>query len=631
MAGIANVLTALQFERVLAPTGPFSGHICRPIDGKMPHKVAFIQCVGSRDVSREANLNYCSAVCCMYATKQAILLKEEHPETDVAIFYIDMRTFGKGYEGFYDRAKKMGIRYIRFKPSYLEEIPGNRDLRIRYINESGETVNEEFNLVILSCGMGPAEENKILAEKFGFELNEFGFCKTDMFAPVETTREGIYSLGVFNGPKDISESVTQGSAAVVKALSLLADAKGTLIKDKVYPPEKDVAGQDARIGVFICHCGKNIASVVDVPAVVEYAKKLPNVVYAENFLYACSADSGEKMKHIINEYALNRMIVASCTPRTHEPLFQENMKEAGLNPHLFEMANIRDQCAWVHTNEPEMATKKAKDIIKMAVSKSKLREPLYSKVIDVNHNCLIIGGGLAGMTAALDLANQGFETYLLEQSDALGGNLRRLKFLLDGQDPQQKLQDMIQKVQSHPKIKVFMKSEILKSEGSVADFKTEFRSNGETHTLAHGAVIIATGAEEYKPHGVSVRPERECHDPARAGGQAGQRRVHCQYRGDDPVCRLPGRGPALLQPGVLLPGSEERPEDQGAEARNQRVHPVPRPADLRLQRAALLQGQGEGREVHPVRRGQEAHGHRRWQPGSHVLRSAAAGGPHHQH
>lgn len=495
----ANVLTALQFERVLAPTGPYSGHICRPIDGKMPHKVAFIQCVGSRDVSREANLNYCSAVCCMYATKQAILLKEEHPETDVAIFFIDMRTFGKGYEGFYDRAKKMGVRYIRFKPSYVEETPGNRDLRIRYINESGETVAEEFEMVILSCGMGPAAENRQLAEKFGFELDQFGFCKTDMFAPVETTREGVYSLGVFNGPKDISESVTQGSAAVVKALSLLSDAKGTLIKDKVYPAERDIAGQDARIGVFICHCGKNIASVVDVPAVVEYARTLPGVAYAENFLYACSADSGERMKHIINEYALNRMIVASCTPRTHEPLFQENMKEAGLNPYLFEMANIRDQCSWVHTDEPEMATKKAKDVVKMAVSKSRLREPLYPKVIDVNQSCLIIGGGLAGMTAALDLGNQGFQTYILEQKEVLGGNLRRLKYLIDGQDPQQKLAELVQKVENHPRIKVFLKTEILKAEGSVADFKTEFRSNGETHSLAHGAVIIATGAEEYRP------------------------------------------------------------------------------------------------------------------------------------
>jgi heterodisulfide reductase subunit A-like polyferredoxin len=495
----ANVLTALQFERVLAPTGPFSGHICRPLDGKMPHKVAFIQCVGSRDVSKEANLNYCSAVCCMYATKQAILLKEEHPATEVTIFFIDMRTFGKGYEGFYDRAKKMGIRYVRFKPSYVEEIPGSRNLRLRYISESGQTITEEFEMVILSSGMGPAEENKELAEKFGFELNEFGFCKTDMFRPVETSREGIYSLGVFNGPKDISESVTQGSAAVVKALALLADAKGTMIKDKVYPPERDVTGQDPRIGVFICHCGKNIASVVDVPAVVEYAKTLPNVTYAENFLYACSADSGERMKHIINEYALNRVIVASCTPRTHEPLFQENLKEAGLNAYLFEMGNIRDQCSWVHTEEPEMATKKAKDVVKMAVSKSRLREPLHPKVIGVNRSCLIIGGGLAGMTAAMDLANQGFQTYILEQKGVLGGNLRRLRFLLDGQDPQQKLAELIEKVQNHPKIKVFLNSEILKAEGSVADFKTEFRCNGETQTLTHGTVIIATGAEEYKP------------------------------------------------------------------------------------------------------------------------------------
>ena len=359
----------------------------------------------------------------------------------------------------------------------------------------------------------------MLAEKFGFELNEFGFCKTDMFAPVETTREGIYSLGVFNGPKDISESVTQGSAAVVKALSLLADAKGTLIKDKVYPPERDIAGQDARIGVFICHCGKNIASVVDVPAVVEYAKTLPDVAYAENFLYACSADSGERMKHIINEYALNRMIVASCTPRTHEPLFQENMKEAGLNPHLFEMANIRDQCSWVHTDEPEMATKKAKDIIKMAVSKSRLREPLYSKVIDVNHNCLIIGGGLAGMTAALDLANQGFQTYLLEQSgragrqpetaqvparragpaaeaggaDREGAGPSQDQGLHQVRDPQVRglggrLQDRVQVQRRDP----------------------QPGPRGGHHSHGRGGVPA---------DGVSVRPERERHDPARAGGQ----------------------------------------------------------------------------------------------------------------
>lgn len=494
-----NVLTALQFERDLAPTGPFSGHVCRPMDHKMPKTVAFIQCVGSRDTARGANLNYCSAVCCMFATKQAILIKEEYPETEVTIFFIDMRTFGKGYEGFYDRAKKMGIRYIRFKPSYVEEVPDTKDIRIRYINEAGETLTEQFEMVILSCGMGPATGNKELAAKFGIELNDYGFCKTDMFAPVETNREGVYALGVLTGPKDISESVTQGSAAVVKALSLLSDAKGTLVQDKVYPPERDVRGEEPRIGVFICHCGKNIASVVDVLAVVEYAKTLPGVVYAENLLYACSADSGERMKHVINEYALNRMIVASCTPRTHEPLFQENMKEAGLNAYLFEMGNIRDQCSWVHTDDPEMATKKAKDVVKMAVYKSRLREPLYPKVIDVNQSCLVLGGGLAGMTASLDLANQGFQTYLLEQKDVLGGNLRRLKFLLEGQEPQQRLEELIEKVRNHPKIKVFMNTELLKVEGSVGDFRTEFRSDGEVHNISYGAVILATGADEYKP------------------------------------------------------------------------------------------------------------------------------------
>jgi heterodisulfide reductase subunit A len=358
---------------------------------------------------------------------------------------------------------------------------------------------EEFNLVILSCGMGPATGSKRLAEQFGIELNDLGFCNTNTFSPVETSKGGIYSCGVFNGPKDISESVTQGSAAVVKALSLLAEEKGTLVKEKVYPPEKNVRGLESRIGVFICHCGKNIASVVDVPEAVEYAKTLPNVVFAENALYACSADSGERMKHIIAEYDLNRLIVASCTPRTHEPLFQDNMREAGLNPYLFEMANIRDQCSWVHSREPAMATKKAKDMIRVAVAKSRLREPLYSKIIDVNHNCLVIGGGLAGMTAAFDLAEQGFETYLLEQADTLGGNLRRLRYLLSGDDPQEKLKALIDKVQRHPKIKLFLNSEILRFEGSVADFKTEFRSNGEVHKVQHGAVIIATGAEEYKP------------------------------------------------------------------------------------------------------------------------------------
>jgi len=492
---LPNVITSLEFERILSASGPFSGEILRPYDRKRPEKIAFIQCVGSREVET----NYCSAVCCMYATKEAILVKEHHPETDITIFFIDLRAFGKGYEAYYERAKKMGIRFVRFKPSLVEEVPGTEDLRILYQKEDGEIVAEEFGLVILSCGLRPPAGATELARRFGLELDEFGFCQTGQFNPVETSQEGVYACGLFTGPKDIPETVMQGSAAAAKVLSLLSAEKGTLLKEKTYPPEKDVTGEEPRIGVFVCHCGRNIAGVVNVPEVVEYAETLPNVVYAESNLYACSTDAGERIKQIIEEHNLNRVIVASCTPRTHEPLFQDTLREAGLNPYLFEMANIRDQCSWVHMHEPEKATQKAKDLVRMAVAKSRLLEPLYPKFVDVNHDALVIGGGVSGMTAALELAEQGFDTYLLEKSDLLGGNLRRVKFFLNGDSAQAKLESLIEQVQSHPKVHIYTGSEILNFEGSTGNFRTEFKSNGDVHAINHGVVIVATGAQEYNP------------------------------------------------------------------------------------------------------------------------------------
>ena len=490
-----NVITSLEFERILSASGPFSGEILRPYDRKKPEKIAFIQCVGSREVGA----NYCSSVCCMYATKEAIIVKEHHPETDISIFFIDLRAFGKGFEAYYERAKGAGIKYIRCKPSSIKEVPGTKDLRIQYQNEAGEMVVGQFDLVILSCGLRPPSAARELAEGFGLELNEFGFCQTGLLSPVETSQEGVYACGLFTGPKDIPETVMEGSAAAAKALSLLSTEKGTLLKEKTYPPEKDVTGEEPRIGVFVCHCGKNIAGVVNVPEVVEYAKTLLNVVYAESNLYACSADTGERIKQVIEEYNLNRLIVASCTPRTHEPLFKDTLREAGLNPYLFEMANIRDQCSWVHMHQPEEATKKAKDLVRMAIAKSRLLEPLYSKFVDVNHDALVIGAGVAGMTVALELAKQGFETHLLEKGDLLGGNLRRVRFLLNGESPQAELESLIQGVQSHPKIHIYTGSEILNFEGSVGSLKTEFKSNGDVHVINHGVVIVATGAREYKP------------------------------------------------------------------------------------------------------------------------------------
>ncbi len=373
-----NVLTSLEFERILSASGPYSGHVLRPFDRKEPKRIAFLQCVGSRDSEHD----YCSSVCCMYATKEAIIAKEHLGEgLQCDIFFMDLRAFSKGFEQYYHRAQELGVRYIRSRVPKIEEVPGTRNLIVQYLGENDRKLFEEYDLVVLSVGMQPPKDVKALAERFGVALNEFNFCGTSAFKPAESSREGIYVAGPFAEPKDIPETVMQASAAAAQVLSLLREARGTLITPKVYPPEKDVTGEEPRIGVFVCHCGTNIAGVVNVPDVVEYAKTLPNVVYAENNLYTCSNDTQDRIKEQIAEHNLNRVVVASCTPRTHEPLFRNTLAEAGLNPYLFEMANIRDQCSWVHMHEPEKATQKSKDLVRMALAKSRLLQPLHRQTV----------------------------------------------------------------------------------------------------------------------------------------------------------------------------------------------------------------------------------------------------------
>jgi len=389
-----NVVTSLHFERILSPSGPFDGHVLRPSDLKKPKRIAFIQCVGSRDYERD----YCSAVCCMYATKEAIIAKE-HAGADLQcdIFFMDIRAFSKGFESYFELAKKQGVRYIRCRVPVIEEVPETKNLVIKYLTEDDRKVSQEYDLVVLSVGMQPPRSVRKIAETFGVRLNRFGFCDTSVFRPVESGREGIYVAGPFTEPKDIPETVAQASAAAAKVMALLGEARGSLITPTVYPPEIDVRGQEPRVGIFVCHCGTNIASVVNVPSVVEYARTLPGVAYAENNLYTCSNDSLERIKEKIKEYSLNRVVVASCTPRTHEALFRSAVRSAGLNPYYFEMANIRDQCSWVHMHEPEKATEKAKDLVRMALAKVKLNDPLYHRPLEVNHDALVIGGGDCGI------------------------------------------------------------------------------------------------------------------------------------------------------------------------------------------------------------------------------------------
>ncbi len=492
-----NVVTSIEFERILSASGPFGGHLVRPYDGKEPRKIAWIQCVGSRNVRMEHD--YCSSVCCMYAVKEAVIAKEHSAEElDTTIFMMDMRSYGKDFEKYYERAKnEHGVKFVRSRIFEVTETENeNKNLVIRYANEDGSTSTEEFDMVVLSVGFRAPQKFADLSQKMDLQLNKYGFADLSPLTGVNTSRPGIFAAGTIAGPKDIPETVMQASAAASAAESLLGEVRGTMVKEKVYPPERDVTGEEPRIGVFVCNCGINIGGVVRVPEVVEAAKQLPNVVYAGEYLYVCSQDSQASIKQVIEEYKLNRVVVASCSPRTHKPLFQETLKEAGLNRHLFEMANIRDQCSWVHMNEPDKATEKAKDLVRMTVAKAVLHQPIKQGSVSVTKSALVIGGGVSGMTSALSLAEQGYEVQLVEKSPELGGLARRINKGFRNEDIGQFVNELVGKVNGNPLIKVHTSAEIKDVSGYVGNFRTEL-SNGEI--IEHGVTIIAIGGLEYKP------------------------------------------------------------------------------------------------------------------------------------
>jgi heterodisulfide reductase subunit A len=492
-----NVVTSIEFERILSASGPYGGLVLRPSDGEVPKKIAFIQCVGSRD--DQIGNNYCSSACCMYAIKEAVIAREHNPHLQCTIFFIDIRAYGKEFDEYYERAtKEYRVRFVRSRASSIEERPDTRNLMVRHVVEE-KPKDEEFDLVVLSVGMKPPKSAEELAKVLGIELNKYNFCATETFSPVETSRPGIYVCGAFASPKDIPESVAQASGAAAKAAAIIASERGKLTVAKEYPPERDVSSEEPRIGVFVCHCGINIGGIVNVPEVVEYAKTLPNVVYAERNLYTCSQDTQKTITEKIKDKGLNRVVVASCTPRTHEPLFRETVREAGLNIYLFEMANIRDQCSWVHMHEPKEATEKAKDLVRVAVAKARLLNTLPKPMINVVPVGLIIGGGLAGMTAAIELARQGFEVHLVEKEKELGGYLRNIHYMLGSEDPQEKLKSIIKEASENEKIHVHLNTEVSEVKGYIGNFKTTLNENGEKKEIDHGIVIVATGAVEYKP------------------------------------------------------------------------------------------------------------------------------------
>ncbi|MEN6440256.1 MAG: FAD-dependent oxidoreductase [Syntrophobacter sp.] len=499
-ANFPNVVTSLEFERILSASGPYRGHLMRPYDLEEPKKIAWIQCVGSRNTNGCDN-SYCSAVCCMYAIKEAVIAKEHSRHgLDCAVFYMDMRTYGKEFEQYYNRARELGVRFIRSRVHTIDP-GGEANLGIGYSDEDGTQRTEAFDMVVLSVGFEVGEETVALANRLGIELNKHNFAVTDGFMPVSTTRPGVYVCGTLQGPKDIPQSVMEASGAAAASSALLGESRWTETRTREYPPQRDVSSEPPKIGVFVCNCGINIGGIVDVPAVREYARTLPNVVHVEDNLFTCSQDTQVRMGEIIVEKGINRMVVAACTPLTHEALFRETLLDIGLNKYLFEMANIRNQDSWVHMNDRVKATEKAKDLIRMAVARAATLKQLEDRKVGITQSALVVGGGVGGLNAALNLARQGFEAFLIEKEKELGGGARKVSRTIEGSDVQSYLGRLIEEVRSEERIRVLTEATLTSFKGYKGNFTSRVVAGPDKveHTIEHGAVIVATGAHEYKP------------------------------------------------------------------------------------------------------------------------------------
>ncbi len=494
-----NVVTSMDYERLLCATGPYEGEILRASDKKHHEKIAWIQCVGSRRVTPGDN-SYCSAVCCTYTQKHVILTKDHNPDAECTIFHNDIRSYGKDFEEYYERTAGLsGMRFIRSYVSIVREDPETKNVFVRYSTPDEGVKEEEFDMVVLSVGLNPPDDREDLKDKFGIELEPHGFCSVSSINRMETSRPGIFVSGAFQGPMDIPESVFSASGAGSQCGEFLERRRWKLTQERTYPSEKDVSGEEPRIGVFVCHCGANIGRVVDVPSVVDYALTLPNVVYAQEQLFSCATNSAQEITDTVKEKGLNRVVVAACSPRTLEPLFQDTVREAGINQYYCEMANIREHNSWVHAKEPEDATQKAKDITRMSVARASYLEPLKEIDLPVNKTAMVVGGGIAGMTCALSIANQGHDVYLLEKDSELGGTARKIHYTLEGLDVQAYLRNVARRVYQHPLIHVLTDASIVEASGYVGNFLTKVNSERGFTEIRHGAAVIAIGADEHQP------------------------------------------------------------------------------------------------------------------------------------
>ncbi|MEA3352118.1 MAG: FAD-dependent oxidoreductase [Chloroflexota bacterium] len=498
-----NVVHSMQYERFVSRSGPTNGLVLRPSDNTTPKRIAWLQCIGSRDQDHP----YCSSICCMYASKEAILAKQRIDDVHCQIFMMDERAFNKEFNSYFKRShEEYGVEYTRCRISQLDEDPTTNDLIIKYLEPRDKQIKEEpFDMVVLSVGMEPPSGAATLAQKLNFALNQYGFCKTDKFNPLETSRAGIYVCGAFSSPKEISDTLIDSAGAAGDVMRLFNNQLGKapysreypFLSNEDFPPERDISNEKPRVGVFVCRCHPSIEGPVSIERLIAKSRTYPYVVHAEEIGYGCFPEGQQAIKDAIAEHDLNRVVVAGCSDRTHKSLFQRTIKEAGLNAYLLEMANIREFCAWVHPHEPEKATRKAMELIRVATGRASTLQPIYKSSISPTQRALVIGGGISGMTSALAVADSGFNAVLVERENELGGNLNKIQYLVGGENPQQLLRDLVNRVRVHEHIDVYNQTEVVSHEGHAGAYHSLLRhqDGGETK-ISHGATIVATGGHE---------------------------------------------------------------------------------------------------------------------------------------
>jgi len=499
-----NVVHSMQYERFVSRSGPTEGLLLRPSDNTPPKRIAWLQCIGSRDQKHP----YCSSICCMYATKEAVLAKERLDEVHCQIFIMDERAFNKEYNAyFYRSTEQYGVQYTRCRISDIREDPKTKDLILQYPDpeNDGQIREDKFDMIVLSVGVQPPSGAEIVSSQLGFDLNQYGFCQTDKFNPLETSQPGIYVCGAFSSPKEIAETIIDSAGAAGDVMRLFQNKLGTsyssrefpFLSNAEFPPEKDILGEDPRIGVFSCRCYPSMEGVIDIERLLERSAEFPHVVHTEEIGYGCFPEGLDKIRNSITKHNLNRVVVAACSHRTHESLFQKTVREAGLNSYLLEMVNLRGFSAWVHPHQPEMATRKGLELIRLGVGRAAVLEPVYKSSIPPHQRALVLGGGVSGMTAALSIADSGFDVVLIEREDSLGGNLQKVQYLVEGDNPHKLLRDLVNRLIAHERITVLTRTVLEEHSGHVGAYHSILRhQDGSQSEISHGVTIVATGGQE---------------------------------------------------------------------------------------------------------------------------------------